>query len=143
MAKWQAAFLLLAAVAVLPASAFPLSFSVPPSAAPPEACGFTLSTARPCIDFLTNLTIQTPTQNCCDRLASILNNSSTRICLCHMLRSDINHYTQADAPINLERAIHLPATCTIVPPIDTLYMCFGKSWKPGRFNFSFRLWIIP
>jgi hypothetical protein len=104
-------------------------FPYPPPAAPPEACGFTLSRARPCIDFLTDLTIQAPTQNCCDRLASILNNSSTRICLCHMLRSDVNHYTGAAAPINLERAILLPATCTIVPPIDTFYMCFGKLWK--------------
>jgi hypothetical protein len=96
-----------------------------PVAAPPASCTDALQTMVPCFRFLTNRTITTPRQRCCDNLAIIMRNSS-RICLCHVLRPDITNYTHA--PVDLTRVLLLPSVCGIIPPIETLYMCFRKSW---------------
>ncbi|CAN6205905.1 unnamed protein product [Urochloa humidicola] len=132
MAKLLLCFLL--AVAAVPAAFTPATSSPQPPPlltplAPLVDCLQSLGPVLPCVSYLTESSVRAPTAGCCGGLRSVLD-SSSRICLCHVLNPEINNQTGANTPISLTRALLLPLSCGIIPPLEVTYMCFTETIPP-------------
>ncbi|XP_051221567.1 uncharacterized protein [Lolium perenne] len=101
----------------------PTSSPPPP---PPAECLTPLTQMIPCLDYLTNITVFTPPDMCCDGLKSIITNAP--ICLCHGMNGDMSKLFPT--PIDPIRMLILPLRCGTMLPLRTLFSCNSQSVPP-------------
>ncbi|XBJ28098.1 non-specific lipid-transfer protein C6-like [Triticum dicoccoides] len=99
-----------------------------PSPPPPKECLTPLTSMIPCMDYLTNITVFSPPDACCDGLKSVV--STAPICLCHGLNNNGGMSKLFPKPIDPIRMIILPVRCGAMIPIQTIFSCGTQPLPP-------------
>ncbi|KAL6880689.1 hypothetical protein ACP4OV_012254 [Aristida adscensionis] len=96
--------------------------------AQPAGCLNELYPMFPCAPYITDVTLspRLPTPECCGGLRTVANGSGI-ICLCHVFGTELGPYLEQRHPVNLLRALLLPALCLVPMPGQVLFMCHGAS----------------
>uniref|UniRef100_M8C0Q1 Bifunctional inhibitor/plant lipid transfer protein/seed storage helical domain-containing protein n=1 Tax=Aegilops tauschii TaxID=37682 RepID=M8C0Q1_AEGTA len=92
-----------------------------PSPPPPKECLTPLTSMIPCMDYLTNITVFSPPDACCDGLKLVVNTAP--ICLCHGMNNNGGMSKLFPKPIDPIRMIILPVRCGAMIPIQTIFSC--------------------
>uniref|UniRef100_A0A8I6WNJ5 Bifunctional inhibitor/plant lipid transfer protein/seed storage helical domain-containing protein n=1 Tax=Hordeum vulgare subsp. vulgare TaxID=112509 RepID=A0A8I6WNJ5_HORVV len=99
-----------------------------PSPPPPKECLTPLMAMIPCMDYLTNITVFSPPDACCDGLKSVV--STAPICLCHGLNNNGGMSKLFPKPIDPIRMIILPLRCGAMIPLQTIFSCATQPLPP-------------
>jgi hypothetical protein len=105
----------------------------PPYEGPKECWSPVKKLARPCAEYLTNGSISSPSDDCCDHFHAF--DDDAAICFCHIANGDIGKFLSA--PLNFTQLFALPRICRDNLRLEAFSHCNSRSYMHVASNIYF------